>query len=313
MAGRVAEQDRASQGMIAEIDRGLALIDQRFTELAANGDERANHFLGSLTRARTELDALSQSAHAQDESFASIASRTAALSESIGRLSIEIGEARKSTESLASITSAVKPEMDWIRDAANEAGQRMSETGADIAAHQDRFTALLAMVDDGVGGAQSKLSELASVIVNVEREAASLTAETGPALVTALIQVKEAAAHAADRAREAIESVIPESAGKLSDETRKALERVIRKSIEERLRGVEGVAAQAVEAARAASDRLTQQMLTLGQSAAALEQHVEQTEKHAREKDSEAFARRSRLAHQFNAFSGDRRRQDPCR
>ena len=27
--------------MIAEIDRGLALIDQRFTELAANGDERA--------------------------------------------------------------------------------------------------------------------------------------------------------------------------------------------------------------------------------------------------------------------------------
>ena len=35
-----------------------------------------------------------------------------------------------------------------------------------------------------------------------------------------LVQVKEAAAHAAERAREAIEAIIPESAGKLSEETR---------------------------------------------------------------------------------------------
>ena len=58
LSSRVAEQDRASQQMIAEIDRGLALIDERFSELAANGDERANRFLESLTRARAELDTL---------------------------------------------------------------------------------------------------------------------------------------------------------------------------------------------------------------------------------------------------------------
>ena len=83
--------------------------------------------------------------------------------------------------------------------------------------------------------------------------------------------------------------------GKLSSETRAALEAVIRESIEDRLREVETVAARAVESARAASDRLTQQMLTLGQSAAALEQHIEQTGKEQREKDSEAFARRVSL------------------
>jgi hypothetical protein len=89
--------------------------------------------------------------------------------------------------------------------------------------------------------------------------------------------------------------VIPASADKLSDETRQALERVIHESVEERLREVEGVAARAVESARAASDRLTQQVLTLGQSAAALEQHIEQTNREQREKDSEAFARRVSL------------------
>jgi len=153
----------------------------------------------------------------------------------------------------------------------------------------------LASVDDGVGQAQSRLSDLSLALGSAQAEAANLSAETAPALVAALVQVREAAAHAAERAREAIGSVIPESAGKLSEQTRDALERVIRESIDEKLREVEQTAARAVESARAASDRLTQQMLTLGQSAAALEQHIEENNKTQREKDSEAFARRVSL------------------
>jgi hypothetical protein len=303
LSSRVAEQERDSQRMIAEVERGLALIDQRFAELAANGDERANHFLESLTRARTELDALSAQTASQDGAIGSIAERTAGLRESIDRLSAEIregvgaalGDVLGSADRLSQATEAAKPEIGWIRDAAVEASERIATTGTQIAEQQDRFTALLAAVDDGVGDAQSKIAELASVLAQAEREAASLSAETGPALVAALVQVKEAAAHAAERAREAIEAVIPESAGKLSEQSREALERVIRESIEDRLRDVENVAARAVDSARAASDRLTQQMISLGQTAAALEQHIEQTSQDQREKDSEAFARRVSL------------------
>ena len=89
--------------------------------------------------------------------------------------------------------------------------------------------------------------------------------------------------------------MIPASAGKLPEERRAALDRVVRESVEERLREVEQVAARAVESAKSASDRLTQQMVTLGQTAAALEQHIEDTSKEQREKDSEAFARRVSL------------------
>jgi hypothetical protein len=303
LSSQVAEQERASQRMIAEIDRGLALIDQRFTELASHGDERANHFLESLTRARTELDALSTQAVNQDGAIGTLAERTAALRESVDRLADElresvgaaIGEAEGGAERLAVAASNVKPELDWLRDAAIEASERVTATAAHIAEQQDRFTALLASLDDGVGSAQARLNELASAIAHAQTEAEQLTAETGPTLVDALVQVKEAAGHAAQRAREAIETVIPESAGKLSNETRAALERVVRETVEERLREVESVATRAVEAARSASDRLTQQMLNIGQSAAALERHIEDTSKEQREKDSEAFARRVSL------------------
>jgi len=303
LSSSVAEQERASQRMIAEIDRGLTMIDERFTELASRGDERAHHFLNSLTRARAELDMIGERTGSQDSAIGSLADRTAALRESMDKLASELreevgtalGEAQDRADRLAEATASVKPEIGWVRDAAVEAGARLATTGDAIAGHQDQLAALLASVDDGVGDAQSKLTELASMLAQVEREASNLSAETGPSLVSALVQVKEAAAHAAERAREAIEATIPESAAKLSDASREALEKVIRESIEERLREVETVAARAVDSARAASDRLSQQMLNIGQSAAALEQHINRTGQEQRERDSEAFARRVSL------------------
>ena len=53
--------------------------------------------------------------------------------------------------------------------------------------------------------------------------------------------------------------------------------------------------ARAVDSARAASERLTGQMLAIGQTASALEAHIDQTSAAQREKDSEAFARRVAL------------------
>jgi hypothetical protein len=182
-----------------------------------------------------------------------------------------------------------------MRDAAVEASERITASGTGIAEQQDRFAALLATIDDGVGNAETRLAALTASLADAQGEAARLTAETGPALVAALVQVKEAAAHAAERAREAIEGVIPDSAGKLSAATREALETAIREGIEDRLRGVEAIAAKAVESAREASDRLTQQMLSLGQSSAALEHYFEKSQADLREKDSEAFARRVSL------------------
>lgn len=300
---RVAEQERASQRMVAEIDRALAELDQRFATLATSGDERAGRFLAAIDRSRSELEALAEQTGTQHESLDSLASRTDGLRSSVEALSGAVRaqleqaleQANAQTDHLVQSTRAVRPEIEWVRDAAREAGERLEQTGAAIAEQQDRLAGLLGSLDEGVGTAEDRLSTLASALVAAQSEAAQLTNATGPALIEAMVQVKEAAAHAAERAREAIASVIPGSAEDFSQATREALERVIRDSIEERLREVEVVAARAVDSARSATDRLTNQMLTLGQTASALEQHIESQNSERREQDSEAFARRVAL------------------
>ena len=52
---------------------------------------------------------------------------------------------------------------------------------------------------------------------------------------------------------------------------------------------------RAVEAAQLASERLTRQMLTIGQSASALEAHVERAQEGQRQHDSDEFAKKVAL------------------
>jgi hypothetical protein len=303
LAVKVAEQERASQRMLADVDRALSSLTERFSELATHGDSRATAILGAIGRARMELENLGADTSANDSAVTALAERTTTLREEVAVLSHEVRErlmagfteAEVDAERLLNAARTARPEIEWMRDAAAEAAGRIAETGSGIAAQQDRLTALLATIDEGVIGAEQKLATLAQAISEAQSDAANLTAETGPALVAAMVQVRDAAAHAAERAREAMAGVIPESAAKLSKATREALEEVIRDGIEDRLREVEAIAARAVDTARAASDRLTQQMLNLGQSATALERHLEETEASQREKDSEAFARRVAL------------------
>ena len=300
LTARIAEQERSSRRIVAETSRALAELDRHFADLAEAGDQRAIAFTQSIGRARGELQQLSQETGAQDNAVEVLAERAAALQTHVGQLtsdvkeqlSLAIGDAEAGANRLMRATETIRPELEWMREAAIEASERIRVSATSIAEQQDRFTTLLATLDEGVGTAGERLTSLASSISEAQTEASRLSQETGPALIDAMVQVKEAAAHAAERAREAIASVVPQSAQSLSEATRDALQKVIQEEIEQRLADVQTTAAQAVEAARTASDRLTEQMLTLGRSATALEQHMEQVSSEQREKDSEAFARR---------------------
>ena len=300
LASRIAEQERSSHRLIADLGSGLAALDERFIDLARSGDERANHVQIALARLRSELEALSATTATQDASLDGLVERTQRLREGVdelsrvlqGELGATLGEAEAGAARMLTSAEAARPNVEQMRDAAIEAANRIESGASNVEAQQERLAALMTSVDLGVSQAEQRLSELSAAIAAAGAEAGQLSAETGPALVAALIQVREAASHAAERAREAIAKVIPESAGELSRQTREALERAIRDSVESKLAELDRVAARAVDTALEASDRLTAQMLSIGQSAAALEAHIERSSEAQMKDSGEQFARR---------------------
>ncbi|WP_309602979.1 hypothetical protein [Sphingomonas sp.] len=303
LAARVSAQEEASQRLIAGISGGLSALDEKFVALATDGDMRAATISDSLTRVRGELDAIAAQSGSHDGAMEGLAERMSGLRQSLdgltadiqGQLTSALGDAEGGAQRLLDASEAAQPHIETSRDAAVEAATRLESGALAIEAQHDRLAALLVAVDTGVGGAERRLGDLSSAIAGAQAEAGQLSAETGPALVAALMQVREAANHAADRAREAIAAVIPGTAAQLSDAAQAALEKVISDTLIAQLAEVEQVTGRAVESARGASERLTQQMISIGQSAAALEQHFNDSNEAQRERDSERFARRVSL------------------
>jgi hypothetical protein len=303
LTARIAEQERSSQRLLADLDSGLAALDERFLDLARSGDERANHVQTALGRLRGELEQLSAATSAQDTGIEGLAERSIRLREGLdqlaqtisGEMAASLVEAEAGTARMLASAEAARPHVEQMRDAAIEAESRIEGGASIVERQQQRLATLMTSVDLGVRQAEERLAELGAAIATASEEASRLSGETGPALVEALVRVKETAAHAAERAREAISKVIPESAGELSEKTRIALEKAVRDTVEAKLAELDQVATRAVETAREASDRLTGQMLSIGQSAAALEAHIERS-REAQMKDSgEDFARRVSL------------------
>jgi hypothetical protein len=82
---------------------------------------------------------------------------------------------------------------------------------------------MLVRLGDGVGSAEQQIRALAAAMAENGRHAGKLVGATGPELIDALMRVREAAAQAAERAREAIAAVIPDSAAQLGEASRKAI------------------------------------------------------------------------------------------
>lgn len=301
LAARVAEQDRAVTALVAGLERQLADVDQRFVDLAAEGDMRAQAVAAAIDRVRRELDGLGAQQAASGGTLDDLTARTEQLRSAVASLQLEcseelsgaLGHAEGGAERLLAAVQAARPDVEWMSEAASNVTARLEQGTAGLSSQQERLTSLLASVESGVGSAEQRLADLRAALTAADEEATKLQAETGPALVQAMVQIREAASQAATRAREALAAVVPEASQQLSEEARAALARAVEESVTGQLGEVERVAARALDAARHASTGLSQQMLNIGRTATALERHIAKEREDGRAADSEAFARRA--------------------
>ena len=169
-------------------------------------------------------------------------------------MEVQAGSTREAAAALA-------PLVEDARIAADGAAAKIGEAEAGIARQREALDALLLRLDEGVAGAETQLQKLGAAAGEAEGAAAKIVADTGPELIEALLRVREAAAQAAEKAREAIAAVIPTSAAALADASRQALGEAVNETVQEQMTELAELSRRSMAAARDASERLTRQML----------------------------------------------------
>ena len=303
LAGRLATQDQASRTLLANIARQIEEVGAQITHVGASGDEqnaRLTQSMGVLRQVAQELQREVEAGHAQSgELIGRTGELAAVLAQVTGQLRDEMPPAMAGVEIQAERTAAaaagVTGQMTAMHEAADASARRTQDTEQSIARQREALGALLATLNDGAREADEKLRALGALVGETDEATAKLVRETAPELVETLVRVRDSANQAASHAREAIAAVIPESVSALVEASRNAVSEAMAEPVRDQLEEIGNASHLALSTAKAASERLTRQLLTIGETAAAIEARIADDRAEREERNAQELSRRVSL------------------
>lgn len=289
--------------LLSDVQSGLEGIDARFAGLDENGTARAERLTAALAKLDDHAATLTRSLDCGNDTADALVGRTEKLMTALDASVREIDETlpaaltRLEVKSEASRVQVAEtaPVVAAIERDATAALDRLMEAEALIAKQREGLSAMAADADTRLNNTRETAMQLMQSVAEAEAGTRSLAESAGTQLVEALVRVRETAQAAADRAREAIAGVIPESAARLSDAAREALTKAVTEQVQTQIAELATTAEAALETAHSASDRLMRQMLTISETSAAVEARINAGRAEIEANDRDNFSRRVAL------------------
>ncbi|WP_162806216.1 hypothetical protein [Sphingosinicella terrae] len=303
LAGQLAAQEATTRNLASDLSDHLEKVGVQLAAIGESGESqnaRLSQSIGALTDVAQALQReLDQGQARSGELIDRVHDLAGAIERVAGQFSQHLPTAMAAAEAQAGRTAAAAqaavPSVEAIQAAAALAAEAITESEASIERQRDSLDALVTQVRHGTAEAEERLRALDGIVRDADGAAGRLVQETGPQLVEALVRVRETANQAAAHAREAIASVIPDSAAALAKASREAVETAISDPVEDQLAELAGAAQRAMAVARQASERLTRQLLVMSETAAAVEDRIAEDQARREEQAAENLTRRVSL------------------
>jgi hypothetical protein len=299
VAERLGAQDATGSALVERIQRGLAHVEGRFAELEETGRARttrlvealgvlvghAERTLGTLNAGGTAATTLINRAETLKGAIvACVDELGGTLPDALGRLE---GGAARSLETVERTT----PEVEKLHSAARQAAEALDGARMALDERGAAIDTLADAIEARIAAAQDSADSLREAVSGVDAQVVKLADSTSPKLVDALIQVRETAGQAAERARQALGTIIPGTAEALGKAGRAALERAVSNEIEGQIARLTAASDLAVEASRAAGARLEEQLGRIADTSARVGGEIAAGRSSVEEADRDNFSR----------------------
>ncbi|MFC3713902.1 hypothetical protein ACFOMD_15100 [Sphingoaurantiacus capsulatus] len=279
-------QEARSRTLLETADRGFGVLDVKLANAAQTSGNLLDRLTERLTAVREQMHELAtplggtQAATRELEAaVAALRATTAesaealstALPQQVAETSDAIGAVRDAVTALAGDIALLKGQ---ARDAVVPVQEGRSTIDAMLVALDGQRDALSATVAD----INARLAEARSMAAGVDADAqrAALTATTR--LVEAMTRVREVASQAEGTMRTALEGVVAEAREAVATASQEAMHENFTKRVRVEIAEVEAVGEKVAQAAQATAERLSRQMISVAETAAAVESRIAQAE-----------------------------------
>ncbi|MDG2532795.1 hypothetical protein P6144_03990 [Sphingomonas sp. HITSZ_GF] len=311
---RITEEQGRGDALFTGLTDGVGRFDRQLNAVHDHGLERTQTLAASVSALHGSVDAMTVALNTGDETArkvigtseelltaldASAREIDETLPEALERLDARIVQSRQ-------VVAGAKPELLALVTAA-ESTHDAIEAIADVVSQQrDTLAKTQASLLETLATGGDQATQLSTIVDETIATTRRFAESAAPQLVDALLSVRETSSAAANHARETLSAIVPHAERAIEEAAGDALRRAVDASIRRQLSELAETTEAAVNAATRASERLTQQMVTLADTTAQVESRIAEGRKEREESDSDNFARRvSLLIEALNSASID--------
>ena len=283
---RLYLESQAKSHELAASISALTSSTHAMTETMRIGETTARTLIGSAEELLTALDS---SAREIDET----------LPDALIRLDERIVESRR-------LVGAAKPELLALVTAAESTHVAVEAVNGLVTAERRKLTEMTETLTQALDIGQDKALTMDTVVADAIAKTRRFAEDAAPQLIEALTRIRETADRAADSARTVLSSVVPEAADAIEAASGDAVRRAFARALPQPLSELRDASEGAVDAATRASERLSQQLMTIAESTAAIEARIDAERADREASNHDNFARRvSLLIEALNSASID--------
>jgi hypothetical protein len=303
IAARLDVQRAAGDGLVGDLEGGIARVGAQLDQLHQQGVARSQHLAASISALGGSADAMTEALAAGDAMATKAIATTESLLTALDAATREIDETlppaidRLDARVVAAkaVVVAAKPELLALVTAAESTHDAIEAIAQVIADQRRNVDTLTGTLLDTLATGRAKADAMGQMVDEAADRANRFAEEAAPRLLEALLRVRDTATQAADHARDVLARVIPEASEALERSGTAALRRAVEGGLERQIAQIASTAETAVEAANRAAERLDQQIRAIDASTASVDTRLEVARAERDEANQESFARRASL------------------
>lgn len=303
IATKLSEQSEVANALLTALNQQVGTLDTQLQTVMTTGSERSQTLAASMSALGETAQALEQAmaaGNAQAKQVIATAEEiltaldSAAremdetLPEALGRLDLRINQSRQ-------VVAASKPELLALVTAAESTHDAIEAIAGVIANERDSLAEMSDMLLETLATGRDRIDGLQEVADSTIATTRRFAEESAPQLIEALVRIRETATVASEHARKTLSQVIPDAADRIEQEGASALARAVDRTVNRQIEQLSVTAEAAVATAMRASERLTQQMLAIGETSATVEARIADAREERENADRDHFARRVTL------------------
>lgn len=300
---QLSAQRAATVETLGNLDTGLGDIEGRLANLSQDGAEHARALGEELGALGTGMTALGESIGGNDAAAERLIARAAevkaALDLSAGSLNDALPQAFAETEAradqLKAAITGIEPDLETLQKLAEDTRSYISVSGESLEDQRAAINAFVDAVGERITTMRSDIDSIESGLTHSAEQAESIADGAAPRLIETLMQVRETADQAAEKARAAFGEIIPQSAAALSEATQLAMTEALGENVETRIADLTAASEKAAATAQEAMASLDAKIAEIESRSTALESQLKENENDAEEAGLDGFARRVTL------------------